>query len=127
MVQGKTSVWEFIYDNYELFLTMCIIMGVNVVAMLLICPYACVRKCCRHCKKDHTRSDYRKAEKLRPAIFYLIFSTLLMALTIWSIYTMSFIFEMSRGTLCKGSIFMDTINMGKKEDPTWIGVQQLGR
>ena len=24
------------------------------------------------CKKDHTRTDYRKAEKMRPGIWYLI-------------------------------------------------------
>ena len=30
-------------------------------------------------------------------------------------------------TLCKSAQFSDTVNMGYDTDPTWVGVQRLGK
>jgi hypothetical protein len=87
LTQSEISLWEYIYERKGLFITMVVITGINLIAIVLVCPYACVRKCCRFCKKDHTRSDYRKSEKMRPAIWYLVMSALLFFLALWSLYS----------------------------------------
>ena len=60
-----------------LFIIFASILAINIITLITVWPYVCVRGCCRcksHylsyltnrfelavCKKDHSRTDYRKA------------------------------------------------------------------
>ena len=75
---------------------------VDIIILITVWPYVCVRGCCKSkfnnsaslitfenclgCKKDHSRTDYRKAEKMRPGIWYLILASGYLLITIWSLY-----------------------------------------
>ena len=78
------------------------------------------------CKKDHTRTDYRKEEKNRPGVWYLIIAVLMMIVDLLLLYEITNVFFYSKETLCKEAIFADTINIGRKKDENeqthWIGV-----
>ena len=79
------------------------------------------------CKRDHTRSDYRKEEKNRPGVWYLICGVLMLITDLLILYEMTNVFFYTNETLCKEAIFVDTINIGmNKPDRQWIGVQNLG-
>ena len=60
------------------FIAFNVLLGGLIILMLFICPYACARSCCKVCKKDYTRSDYRKEEKNKPGIWYLIVAVLML-------------------------------------------------
>ena len=69
------------------------------------------------CKKDHTRTDYRKADKVRPGIWYLILACTYLVISIWSLYFVCTMYVAVKETLCQSAIFVDTVNVGKEEDP----------
>ena len=76
-------------------------------------------------KKDPVRSDYRKADKLRPLIWYLVLATAYLAVTAWSLYMVCTLYVVVTDSLCHGATFTDTINLGHP-DSTWVGAQDLG-
>ena len=83
--------------------------------------------CSLVCKKDHTRTDYRKAEKMRPGIWYLILAVGYLLISIWSLYFVCTMFVAVTKTICASATFVDVISDGKETDPTWVGVQRLGK
>ena len=62
------------------------------------------------CKKDHSRTDYRKADKMRPGIWYLILAVAYLLISIWSLYFVCTMYSAVRITLCQSAIYIDTIN-----------------
>ena len=84
--RGEIGLWDFIQTEKALFLVFGVIIAVNIIILIILWPYVCVRGCCKRCKKDHTRTDYRKAEKMRPAVWYLILASAYLVLSIWSLY-----------------------------------------
>ena len=94
--------------------------------MLFICPYACARSCCKVCKKDYTRSDYRKEEKNKPGIWYLIVAVLMLLIDLVIMFELVNVYFITKQTICNEAIYIDAINLGldKKDfpDKQWIGV-----
>ena len=78
-------------------------------------------------KIDHSRTDYRKVEKMRPGVWYLILAIAYLLISIWSLYFVCTMYVSVSKTLCMSAEFVDTINEGKVTDPTWVGVQKLGK
>ena len=78
-------------------------------------------------KKDHTRTDFRKAQKMRPGIWYLILASAYLIITCWSLYFVCTMYAAVILTLCKSALFVDTVNVGYETDPTWVGMQRLGK
>ena len=68
------------------------------------------------CKKDHSRTDYRKADKMRPGIWYLILASTYLVITIWSLYFVCSMYFSVQDTICQSATFVDTINMGKETE-----------
>ena len=80
------------------------------------------------CKKDHTRSDYRKAEKNRPGVWYLICAFIMILLQFLIMFELGNVFFFARDSLCKEAQLIDIINIGRpldEEDRKWTGVQRL--
>lgn len=77
-------------------------------------------------KKDPTRSDYRKADKIRPGVWFIILAVLYLGLTAWALYFACTMYVTVKETICKSAVFVDTVNVGKQEKPTWVGAQSLG-
>ena len=80
------------------------------------------------CKKDHTRSDYRKAEKNRPGVWYLICASIMILLQFLIMFELGNVFFFARDSLCKEAQLIDIINIGRpldEEDRKWTGVQRL--
>ena len=97
-----------------------------MIIMLIICPYTCARSCCRSkiglafnlsklylgCKKDHTRTDYRKADKNRPGVYYLVCGVLMLIVDMLIIYQTINVFFYTSDSICKEAKFIDSINIG---------------
>ena len=94
-------------SELALFIVFACILLIDIIALLTVWPYACARGCCKCkylslfenpppltlldplstvCKKDHSRTDYRKADKMRPGIWYLILASGYLAISLWSLY-----------------------------------------
>ena len=52
------------------------------------------------CKKDHSRTDYRKADKMRPGIWYLILAFAYILISIWSLYFVCSMYFSVQKTIC---------------------------
>ena len=104
---------EYIEAELETYIVVGSIMLVNLILMLVVCPYACARGCCRGCKKDHTRSDYRKAEKNRPGVWYLICAVFMILVQMSIMFELTNVYFFSKDTLCKEAKFIDIVNIGK--------------
>ena len=77
------------------------------------------------CKKDHTRSDYRKAEKNRPGVWYLICASFMIILQLLIMFELGNVFFFARDSLCKEAKVIDVINIGRpldEEGRKWTGV-----
>ena len=77
------------------------------------------------CKKDHTRSDYRKAEKNRPGVWYLICASIMILLQFLIMFELGNVFFFARDSLCKEAKVIDVINIGRpldEEGRKWTGV-----
>ena len=79
------------------------------------------------CKKDLKRTDYRKADKMRPGIWYLILAIAYLIVSCWSLYFVCTMYIAVKKTVCESATFVDVINMGYEEDANWVGVQRLGK
>ena len=49
-----------------------------------------------------------------------------MGLSVWSLYFASTMYVSVKDAICKSAVFVDTMNVGKAEEPTWVGAQSLG-
>ena len=64
---------------------------------------------------------------MRPGIWYLILAFAYLIISCWSLYFVCTMYAAVIETLCKSAQFADTVNMGYDTDPTWVGVQRLGK
>ena len=64
---------------------------------------------------------------MRPGIWYLVLAFAYLGISCWSLYFVCTMYAAVVDTLCKSSEFVDTVNVGYATDPTWIGVQHLGK
>ena len=82
------------------------LIGVTVILFFGFWFFACIRSCCTMCKKDITRTDYRKHEKLKPGFWNLLFTTIafgLVALTLYQFINMWYFFA---NTFCQAMNFL---------------------
>ena len=101
-------------ESYRVYLSGMIIVqivllsliGVTVILFFSFWFFACIRSCCKICKRDITRTDYRKHEKLKPGFWYLLFKTIafaLVGLTLFQFINMWYFFA---DTFCVAMDFL---------------------
>ena len=64
---------------------------------------------------------------MRPGIWYLILAFAYLLISVWSLYFVCTMYVAVNETLCQSAVFVDTINLGKETDPTWVGMSRLGK
>ncbi len=58
--RGKQSLIEYFKSLYYYFVIFGVICTLAIISFVFVIPFACVPWFCVRCKKDLTRSDYRK-------------------------------------------------------------------
>ena len=111
--KGDISLWEFIKtEKSSIFIVFGIVLAIDLVTMAVLFPFVCVRSCGSACKRDITRSDYRKADKVRPGVWYLALALVYLGISLWSIYFACSMYTSVRESLCQSANFVDTVNLG---------------
>lgn len=83
----------------------------SVLLFIFFFIFACFRGCCKCCKKDFTRTDYRKHEKVLPGIWFVVLNILgfcLVGLTLFQFTNMWFFFA---DTFCKAINFITALEL----------------
>jgi len=71
---GQETFKEYLGTEKTIFIILGSIAGVAIFLFFFFWFFACKRNCCRSCKRDFSRSDWRKHEKLKPGIWFVIFN-----------------------------------------------------
>lgn len=86
-------------------------VGSALILFIFFVCFACRRSCCRMCKLDFTRTDYRKHEKIIPGIWFLnfnVFALVLVGLALYQFTNMWFFFA---NTFCLALDFVNTLKV----------------
>jgi hypothetical protein len=61
-------------------IALCVLFGITVFLFFFSWCFAFFRGCCKACKLDLSRTDYRKHEKTKPGIYFAVFNFLALCL-----------------------------------------------
>ena len=86
LAQQRISFKDLLKLERPTFIAFDVLIGILLLVILIACPYASARSCCKACKKDFTRSDYKKWEKNKPGIWYLILAILMVVVDLFIIF-----------------------------------------
>ncbi len=114
----------YLSRQYAFFIVFGAIVLFGCVILLIASPYALKDSFCRGFKRDLTRRDYKKHEKIVPGLCFIMFSCITLLITgilFDETYKVETRFETA---MCRQVKIVHTFNWGA-ENGTWIGVQNL--
>ena len=65
--KAEESYKVYLSNLTVVWITLGVIAGIAIFLFFFFWFFACKRSCCKSCKRDLSRSDWRKHEKVKPA------------------------------------------------------------
>lgn len=107
--QGTETYKEYIGSLTDLVIVLSTLLAVVVFMFFFMWFFSCYRGCCSSCKKDFSRTDYKKHQKIKPGLWFVAFNLIGFALVAYLLYQFLNMWYFFAFTYCKASDFVATL------------------
>lgn len=120
---------DYIKSQKAWIYTFVAVGAAGLLIIVFIVPFTCKRFCCSFCKKDLTRSDYKKYQKVIPAITFIALALISIGLTSLVVWKTAQIQTQTYYEICSFAYIFDYLNIGSTAAPqlggSWIGIANM--